>query len=344
MSKKILNVVKVGSNVDYRTSESFAFPSCMASLMQFLGEDYLIDEYVYENKTYINRWANQEFMAATGMAFGLLWSKDFRLNSLDLTFVNPHDLTIEYAFDWAGYNYQIIDRDDNYQYLKSEIINAIDQNHPVLAFGIFGSSECSLIAGYDNYGKVLIGWSNQDHENLLKETNGMFRKENWFDHLWKIVLIKEKTTRRTTFKDIFKRAIQILEEPISFDCVSGIAVYDYWISFCLNPLLNSIDSESLKQRFDYHNLLVNTLLEARLKASDFLRMVYNQKPLESLVKCTKYFYDIHDICKELLRTLQDYQDFLDEEKRKICARYLLKIKMLEFKALDGLKVLVQELS
>ncbi|NLG81971.1 MAG: hypothetical protein GX490_05580 [Bacilli bacterium] len=345
MLKKILNVVKVGSNVDYRTNESFAFPSCMTSLMQYLGEDYLIDEYVYENKTYINRWANQIFMAVTGMAFGLLWSKDMSLSSLDLTFVNPHDLTIKYAFDWAGYNYLIIDRDDNYQYLKSEITNAIDQNHPVLAFGIVGPPECSLITGYDNFGEILIGWSHfQERESLPKESNGMFRKANWFDNLWKVVLIKDKTARRTSIKEVFRRAIQIMEEKESYDYISGINVYDYWISYCLNPEIIMLNEAALKQRYEYHYLLVNTLQEARLKASDYLKMINEKNRSEILFKCAKYFDEIYNICKELLHVFTDYQEFRKDDKRKICARFLLRIKMLEIKALEELKVFDGEMS
>jgi hypothetical protein len=39
------------------------------------------------------------------------------------------------------------------------IISSIDAGIPVLSFGFIGLPECCIIAGYDDGGEVLLGWS-----------------------------------------------------------------------------------------------------------------------------------------------------------------------------------------
>ena len=110
--KKIIPVTKVafhGSTGDNRSPEDLALPACMASLMEALGENYEIQTIHAHNQEYTKRTANDQFLGASGMAFGLLWHKEFCMSSMDVMQVNEHNETIRRAFAWAGYQYELIE-------------------------------------------------------------------------------------------------------------------------------------------------------------------------------------------------------------------------------------------
>ena len=66
--------------------------------------------------------------------------------------------------------------------LRAAIVASLDAGLPVLAFGVVGPPEVSLVAGYDAGGDVLIGWSCFAGELPAdqREPNGMYRQPDWF--------------------------------------------------------------------------------------------------------------------------------------------------------------------
>jgi AraC-like DNA-binding protein len=95
---------------DNRSPESFAFPACMTSLMEYIGEDARWQTIHAHNREWTKRKLNDAFLAATGMGFGILWHKDVCPSSFDLTQVNEHNATIKYAFDYIGYDCDILEK------------------------------------------------------------------------------------------------------------------------------------------------------------------------------------------------------------------------------------------
>jgi len=63
---------------------------------------------------------------------------------------------------------------------EKKIIESIDQNVPVLAFGVIGPPECCIITGNDESGEVIIGWNYFQNEHDDFEPTGQFRKGNWY--------------------------------------------------------------------------------------------------------------------------------------------------------------------
>ncbi len=353
--KKILDVVKVGfygNTGDNRAPEDFAFPACMASLMQFIGEDYPVIEIDAHNTKSTQRTGNLHFITASGIAFGLLWHKEYCMSCMDLTQVNEHNDTIKHAFEWAGYDFEVIEKSeqgDNRDYIKERIIQSIDKGVPVLAFGIVGPPECLIINGYDESGDVLIGWSHfQDWEPCDKEPNGMFRKADWYDGLWKIVITAEKTGRRSSVKNILSLGLSIMEKTESEGYVAGLAAYDEWIKYVLNPELDNADDETLKARHKLHHALVGNLAEARCWGGDFLLNVNKEEQSTNVEGAAKCFKDIHDLCWKVWGVLGEYgqQDvwkgFRNSENRRKIAALLSNIKSLDEKAIEYLKLAVGE--
>ncbi len=351
-TKKILDVVKVafhGNTNDDRTPEDFAFPACMTSLMQYLGEDYPIVSIEAHNRKYTVRTGNLNFITASGMAFGLLWHREYSMSSMDLTQVNNHDLTIKYAYDWAGYDFAIFYADNNYDLIKEKIVSAIDKGIPVLAFGIIGPPECLIITGYDDDGEVLIGWSHfQDWEACEKEANGMFRKDNWFENLWKIVITGPKCERKISIYDIIERGLKIMEQTECDGYVAGLAAYEEWIKFLLDPQLNNIDDETLKTRYEFHHNLVGNHAEARCYAGDFLNNINEELKSENIAIIASCFKDIHDLCWKVWKVLDEqdgvelWKSFRDMEKRKKIAKIIGEIKALDEKAMKYMRLMMME--
>ena len=77
---KVLDVRRVGYfnalKDDLRSPESFAFPACLTSLMEAIGEDVYWLTIQAHGREYQKRAIYNGILTATGMAFGLLWNKD----------------------------------------------------------------------------------------------------------------------------------------------------------------------------------------------------------------------------------------------------------------------------
>ena len=353
-SKKVLDVLKVGfhgNTGDNRSPEDFAFPACMTSLMQYLGEDYPIMEIEAHNRKYTLRTGNQHFITASGMAFGLLWHREYCMSCMDLTQVNEHNATIKHAYDWAGYEFEIIEKSkegNNRGYIKEKIIKSIDKGIPVLAFGIIGPPECLIINGYDDNGDVVIGWSHfQEWEKCDKELNGMFRKADWYEELWKIVITGNKIGRTVTFKDVLSLGLSVMEKTESEGYVAGIAAYDEWIKYVLNVDLDNVDDETLKVRHELHHNLVGNLAEARCFGGDFLFRLSQEMEDENVKGAANCFKDIHDLCWKAWGVLGEYgqkdawKGFRNNENRKKIAAVLEEIKSLDQKAIAYLRLAVK---
>ena len=352
--KKVLDVVKVGfygNTGDNRSPEDFPFPACMTSLMQYLGEDYPIVELESHHQKYTQRIANLHFITASGMAFGLLWSKDYCKSCMDLTQVNEHNETVKNAFAWAGYEYEIMEKasdGSNREVIRERIVESIDKGLPVLAFGIVGPPECVIISGYDHKGEEITGWSHfQQWEPCEKESNGMFRRAGWYDSLWKIVFIGKKIGRSINLKDVLTLGLSIMEKTDSEGYVAGLAVYDEWIRYVLSNELDTIDDETLRVRHDLHHDLVGNLAEARCWGGDFLLHAAEENKDENMRGVAMCFKNIHDLCWQVWGVLGSYgqQDvwkgFRSTENRRKIAKLLGDIKELDQKAMTYLKLVIR---
>ena len=99
------------------------------------------------------RTGYSEFLAASGMAFALLWHGQFSGAVLDFALINPLDTSIARCFNRAGLAYNIYSTKEFTPIeLKDKLKSSIDQGMPVLAFGAMGFQECSILAGYDRDG------------------------------------------------------------------------------------------------------------------------------------------------------------------------------------------------
>lgn len=343
---RILDVRSVGwlQNLkeDLRSPESFAFPACMTSLMEHIGEDARWKTIHAHGREWTKRRLYDDFLAATGMSFGLLWHKDNCPSCMDLTQVNDHNKTITLAFDYAGYDSMTVERtDSNLDKMKQTITSSIDSGYPVLAFGIIGPPECAIVCGYDCNGDTLFGWSHfQSYRPEDCYDNGMFRVTDWHKNTWKIVLCKDKKGHEDDLKSIIQRGCAIMEARELSGYYAGTAAYAKWIGYVKNPAYEAVSDEELRGIYWLHRALVGNHAEARCYLGDFLReRARGDEHLEKAAQCCG---DIHDTCWEVWNTAggfnaeDGYKHLRNKHKRDEIASLLEKIKNLDLSALANL--------
>lgn len=354
--QKLLSVRPVGSlgdpqmKDDTRSPESFPFPACLTSLMEAIGEDVQWETTPAHGRDWTHRQVNKAYLAASGMAFGLLWHPEVCPSSFDLMQVNQdHNDTIRYAFDYAGYDCEIIEKtDDNAALLRSKVILSIDAGRPVLAFGVTGPPECGILCGYDDDGETVYGWYHfQSHEPAECLPNGMFIKKNWTackpfeDGLWKIVLCGDKKAPQTSLMPLLKRGVAIMEATEVGGYLAGTAAYDAWISYVQDPAYETMDDQTLKNRHWFHRVLVGSHAEARCYLGGFLHSRANGDARIS--KAADCFNEIHDTCWKVwgvlggLHTPDGYLGLRDAQKRAELAALIGRIRDLDGTALSSLR-------
>ena len=356
MGKIILDVRRVGfrNNMpdgDTRSPETFAFPACMTSMLECMGEDVKWRDIQAHNREWTERFLNKEIIAATGIGFGLLWSKEYCPSSTDLTQVNAdHNDTIRLAFDYAGYACEIIDKTNgNKTAMRDKIFASLKAGRPVLAFGMVGPPECAIICGYDPATDSMLGWSHfQNWANVGKAENGMFIQPDWHNENWKIAICGEKTAPQRDIKAIIKRGLAIMEATSFCDgyYLSGYPAYDAWIAYVQNADCDTMSDDKLKSWHKFHNLLLGNHAEARCYLGNYLSA--NANGNEDILAAGKNMAEIHDTCWKLWGVVggigapDAWQKMRDPEKRAELAALLTKIKQLDHDAMLALKRAVAE--
>lgn len=328
---------------DMRAPESFAFPACLTSLMEYIGEDAKWETIHAHNREYTKRHLYNDIMAATGMAFGLLWHREICPSSFDLTQVNNHNATIVLGFDYIGYNCEIVERtDSNFDEMKQLITESIDAGKPVLAFGIVGPPECSIVCGYDSGGDTLFGWSHfQSYDPADCENNGMFHKTDWHKGIWKIVLCKDKKESKNNLKDIVRRGITITEADELDGYLSGRAAYDAWFNYITSSTYDAMSDEELRSKYWFHHALVGNHAEARAYLGSFLHISAGDD--EELHKIAGLYNEIHDTCWKVWAAMggwqnpEAYKSLCEKAKRDETAGLIQQIEELDFSAIRRLK-------
>ncbi len=255
--------------------EAMPFAASLASLMEAIGVDPMLLQTTKEGKQISRRAIYDKINAGSGMSFGLLWHEEHCYSSLDLTLVDEHNSVIEKGFEILGYSAEILDKSEkDKDALKQIIVNEINQGRPVLAFGIVGPPECSLICGYDQEGDVLLGWSHfqsKDPSDLWD--NGMFLSDDWYDTVWKLVRVKEKDKEITPTKSILKRGLGIARNNLVDGYYAGAAAYDAWNNYVKQHDYEQMEDSALEEAYRYHHLLIGSHMEARQSLGRYLKLI-----------------------------------------------------------------------
>jgi hypothetical protein len=175
--------------------------------------------------------------------------------------------------------------EDYREIFRSKIIRNIENNRPVISYGIIGPPDEGVVTGYDKNGQVLVGRS-YFHDN----TNGYYEKDDWYDACLGLVLIgekKETPPRQDVYSEALRWAVQLAKEPeirlLSMNDnrhLSGFAAFDAWIDALKNAAyFPKDDMDELTLSCLIHtNVTLSGLLDSRRAAVGFLKSVNDEIP------------------------------------------------------------------
>ncbi len=314
-AKKVLDgVMRVGFYAGGdQCPEDIPFPSCLASLLRYRGEDYPWLPVEEHNKTWRLNYGNVHFLGASGMAFGLLWREGWHLDNADHMFVADPREVIRRAFMAAGYDYEIVEKQGNAQdeqRFTDKIMASINRGVPVLAFGIIGPPECCLVTGYDDGGHTLVGWNYFQNDPAFQggvtiEPGGYFRKRDWFKDTLSLIIVGQKQANfdtRLSNHEMLTWALKVMRTPEVYGRHSGLAAFEAWRRHILNEAdFADKDADTLRQRHTVHDTAVGLVAEGRYWGSLFLKHIAAESlPMESdLMEAAACMKGEHDLMWEM---------------------------------------------
>lgn len=159
--------------------------------------------------------------------------------------------------------------------LRRRIIASVRAGMPVLAFGVVGPPEVSIVTGYDHDGDVLIGWScfQGEHPKDQLEPDGAFRQRGWLDETHGIVLVeraKEKPDPERVTREALEWAYRVCTHPKTKTHVFGQAAYKGWAEGMLKDIDFPDDDEKTLQSRRYTVWDGLIMLAERHQAAAFL--------------------------------------------------------------------------
>ncbi|MFH1570591.1 MAG: hypothetical protein ABIL09_21555, partial [Gemmatimonadota bacterium] len=115
---------------------------------------------------------------------------------------------------------------------RRRILASIDRGLPVIAFGVIGPPEATVITGYDEGGDVLIGWNEfQGHESIEKEPSGYFRVRDWYPKTHALLILGDTVgppAPDELYRSTLLWAVEVLRNPAVGNHATGPAAFEAW--------------------------------------------------------------------------------------------------------------------
>lgn len=271
-----------------RCPEDIPFPSVMRALMEYLNEgDFGCRSCRALPPGCKIPCSYSFFTGVSGVASFLSWKPGWEDDNPEIMYMSDDPKApFDRAFQATGYEFQYYGAEldgnrDPEALFRQQIVESIQKNRPVLAFGPIGPPESAIVTGYDDGGDVLIGWNFfQDmpefNAGVEFEPSGQFRKRDWFNYPpgFSFITIGQKK-QPPPLAETYRRALawmlQVTRTPVTFgDRHSGLAAYTAWAEHLQRDEDFPDDEAVLRQRHEVHNAAVGMVAEARWYGSVFL--------------------------------------------------------------------------
>ena len=281
-----------------RCPEDMCIPSVLRALGEYFGESSfgcrtcrLSEPGCKINCSY------SFFVGITGVAAFLSWKVGWNDSNAAFYMSADPEAPERWGMRALGYTSHWVERkggegsmleSDRANYLQ-QIIERIQNGVPIIGYGVVGPPEPSIITGYDENGDILIGWSFFQNipgfnDGVEFESNGYYRKKDWFKDTHSLLMIGEKVERpplSLLYKDALKWMVHVSLLPVvrpEPDApewyrgrANGLAAYDAWADCLLHDTEYENASEArLRELHDIHNNAVGQIAEARWYGSQFL--------------------------------------------------------------------------
>jgi len=277
----------------------------------FLGQDYSYN-YILGTSGACFRmsWNHQEWDEGN-MDLGRLGPEPFRRGVRAVGFQHRFLVKKSWWPEVTGDDIDVLEGNRETEALfRERIVQSIRAGTPVLAFGVVGPPEVSIICGYDDGGEVLIGWAAMegDHPEDQREPNGMFRQREWFAKTQGLILLKGKPVKpdqKRVYQNSLEWAFQVSTLPKSKTHVFGQAAYREWAAAMLKDLSFPDDDEKELQSRRYTVWDGMIMLAERGAAAEFLEEAAKHLPDASkhLSEAARLFREEGECCGQMLKPL-----------------------------------------
>lgn len=334
-----------------QSPEDVPFPSCLAAVLRYLGEDYPWLVHTDKGRTWRDNYANIYILAHSGMAFGLRWREGWDMDNADHMMVADPAEVIRRGFAAVGYGYEEVDKTGtpaDEETFREKIKAAIAGGRPVLAFGVIGPPECCLITGYGEAGQVIMGWNFFQslppwNAGLEYEATGQFRKRHWFPDTYSLLFLGDKTDRPDVHqrnRATVKFAVQIARTPELYGHHTGHNAYTAWARQITSAFGDTQEEAVLRERHDVHHNVVGILAECRWYGAQWLRYIAKDEPAmaEYLLAAAACYEHEHDLMWQVWGAVggnghpDAWRTFARPEVRQQIAAFILQARDLDVQA------------
>ena len=285
-----------------RCPEDIILPSVMRAVLEFLGEkEYGCKHCLAQNPDCKVLCTYSFLVGVSGAASFLSWKEGWQGDNPAIFYMSDDAAAPErHICEAIGYEFEWVVKEqgrDNEALFRQRIAESIQRGMPVLGYGVIGPPEASIVAGYDEGGEVLIGWSffqgfPDFSAGVEFEPAGYFRKRDWFEGTECLLIIGEKRDR-PSLEETCRKALEwmlqvtrtpmVRPEPDAPEWYqhrhNGLAAYDAWAAHLLRDEewpaddVHCCNGATLRAHHQIHNDAVGTVAEARWYGSVFLAQV-----------------------------------------------------------------------
>ena len=272
------------------------------------------------------------------------------------------DEPVRRTFWSLGYDYEMIiktEEQDCKEIFRSKIVHNIENNRPVISYGIIGPPDEGVVTGYDRNGQVLLGRS-YFHDNK----HGYYEKDDWYDACLGLVLIgekKETPANQHIYLEALRWAFQLskvpevrLLEKNDNQHLNGFAAFDAWIDALKNDAyFPKDDMDELTLSCLIHtNVTLSGLLDSRRAAVGFLKSMNDGLPAgkanisKAVGAYEKELIFLIDALKSAPFAFQPEEERLrmaDPELRSNLSSLILKSKEKEMQAISHIEHAIEEM-
>jgi hypothetical protein len=280
-----------------RCPEDLILPSAMRAVLEYLGEsepgarDYGCKHRLAQNPDCKILCTYAYLVGVSGAASFLSWKDGWHGDNVALSYMSADPEAPEQnIFKAIGYEYEWVVKEpgrDNEAVFRQTIAESLQRGMPVLGYGVAGPPEASIVAGYDEGGEVLIGWSFFQDPAGEQEPSGYSRQRDWFEGAEALLIIGgqvERPALKETYRDALHWMLHVTRTPMvrpEPDAPeeyrsrhNGLAAYMAWAAHLLNDAAWPAGDESvLRAHYQIHNDAVGTVAEARFYGSVFLAQI-----------------------------------------------------------------------
>lgn len=313
--------------VEFANGKCTPLPACLESILAYTGQR--------------NNCSYTWLMAASGAAFRFCWnSSKWDMSNSNLMNIDPKNPwgIYEKAFNAAGWKCNIIERDKSKrENFISNIMDSVNKGNPIIALGIIGPPEASIIAGYVNQGESLFGWSYfQDSPefsaNVEIDRSGYFLSSHWWDNPSTIALMTlSEQTAVTPLSEILQHIYSMLTMQSAGIYQAGQCAYKSWADDIANDMAFQEKSVTpiLLSRFFCQADAETMIGEGRYWGAQFFRELgeKNQAISELCIEIAELFSEIAGYAQQM--TAVRHGEIQTEEAIEILCKQSIRREIVE---------------